>query len=70
MIEGVGMYMWFVWGVQLLCVCHYWKMLGDRGVRVEHCLRELLVLVLLLVLGLVQVFAFSEETLVPKCDPS
>ena len=22
-IEGVGIYMWFVCGVQLLCVCHY-----------------------------------------------
>ena len=45
------MYMWFVWEVQLLCVCHYQKMLGDWGARVEHWLRELLVLVLHLVLG-------------------
>ena len=53
-IEDLGTYLWFVCVVQLLCVCRYRKMLGDRGARVGHCLRELLVLVLHLVLGLVQ----------------
>ena len=54
MIKGMVMYIWFVWGIQLLYVRHYREMLGDRGARMEYCLRRLLVLVLHLILGLVQ----------------
>ena len=32
-VEGMVMHMWFVWGVQLLCVCHYREMSDDRDVR-------------------------------------
>ena len=52
--EGVVIYMWLISEVQLLCICHYWRMLRDRGARMEHCLWKLLVQVLHLVLGLVR----------------
>ena len=32
----VNICVWFVWGCQLLYVCHYWKMLRDQDVEVGY----------------------------------